>query len=86
MATHNLAKLHRHQLAAHGGLKQPPQRSNRQNPPRHPNAPISARVITRRLLAIAIMKLAGAASIAATTRHFARNTIRPLATLGLIPA
>jgi hypothetical protein len=39
-----------------------------------------------RNLAIAIMKLAGAASIAATSRHYARNAIRPPATLGLIPA
>lgn len=38
-----------------------------------------------RNLAIAIMKLAGAAGIAATSRHYARNAIRPLATLGLIP-
>jgi predicted transposase YbfD/YdcC len=39
-----------------------------------------------RNLAIAIMKVAGAASIAAATRAYARNAIRPLATLGLIPA
>ena len=39
-----------------------------------------------RNLAIAIIKLAGAASIAATNRHYARNAVRPLATLGLIPA
>ncbi len=39
-----------------------------------------------RNLAIAIMKLAGTASIAATARHYARNAARPLATLGLIPA
>jgi hypothetical protein len=39
-----------------------------------------------RNLAIAIIKVAGAASIAATNRHYARNAIRPLATLGLIPA
>jgi predicted transposase YbfD/YdcC len=39
-----------------------------------------------RNLAIAIIKLAGAGSIAAATRHYARNAIRPLATLGLIPA
>jgi hypothetical protein len=38
-----------------------------------------------RNLAIAIMKVAGAASIAATNRHYARNATRPLATLGLIP-
>jgi hypothetical protein len=37
-------------------------------------------------LAIAIIKLAGAAGIAATTRHYARNAARPLANLGLIPA
>jgi predicted transposase YbfD/YdcC len=37
-------------------------------------------------LAIAIMKLAGAAGIAAATRHYARNAARPVATLGLIPA
>ena len=36
--------------------------------------------------AIAIMKVAGAAGIAATNRHYARNATRPLATLGLIPA
>lgn len=40
---------------------------------------------TLRNLAIAIIKLAGAASIAAATRHYARNATRPLATLGLIP-
>jgi predicted transposase YbfD/YdcC len=39
-----------------------------------------------RNLAIAIMKVAGAASIAATARHYARNAARPLATLGLIPS
>jgi hypothetical protein len=39
-----------------------------------------------RNLAIAIIKLAGAAGIAAATRHYARNAARPLATLGLIPA
>jgi predicted transposase YbfD/YdcC len=39
-----------------------------------------------RNLAIAIMKLAGAVGIAATSRHYARNATRPLATLGLIPA
>jgi predicted transposase YbfD/YdcC len=39
-----------------------------------------------RNLAIAIIKLAGTASIAAATRHHARNAARPLATLGLIPA
>ena len=38
-----------------------------------------------RNLAIAIIKLAGAASIAAATRHYARNATRPLTTLGLIP-
>jgi len=36
-------------------------------------------------LAIAIIKLGGAASIAAATRHYARNATRRLATLGLIP-
>jgi predicted transposase YbfD/YdcC len=41
---------------------------------------------TIRNLAIAIMKLAGAASIAAASRHHARNATRPLATLGLITA
>ena len=41
---------------------------------------------TIRNLAIATMKLAGAAGIAAATRHNARNATRPLATLGLIPA
>jgi hypothetical protein len=41
---------------------------------------------TIRNLAIATMKLAVAAGIAATTRHYARNATRPLATLGLIPA
>jgi predicted transposase YbfD/YdcC len=39
-----------------------------------------------RNLAIAIMKVAGAAGIAATNRHYARKATRPLATLGLIPA
>jgi predicted transposase YbfD/YdcC len=39
-----------------------------------------------RNLAIAIIKLAATASIAAATRHHARNATRPLATLGLIPA
>jgi hypothetical protein len=39
-----------------------------------------------RNLAVAIMKIAGAASIAATNRHYARNATRPLVTLGLIPA
>jgi len=39
-----------------------------------------------RNLAIAIMKLAGGTSIAATIRHYAWNAIRRLATLGLIPA
>jgi hypothetical protein len=33
-----------------------------------------------------IIKLAGTASIAATTRHYARGATRPLATPGLIPA
>jgi predicted transposase YbfD/YdcC len=41
---------------------------------------------TIRNLAIAIIKLAGAAGIAAATRHNARNAARPLVTLGLIPA
>jgi predicted transposase YbfD/YdcC len=39
-----------------------------------------------RNLAIAIIKAAGAAGIAATNRHYARNPIRPLVTLGLILA
>jgi hypothetical protein len=39
-----------------------------------------------RNLAIAIIKLAGAASIAAATRHYARNATRLLAILELIPA
>jgi hypothetical protein len=39
-----------------------------------------------RNLAIAIMKFAGAAGIAAATRHYVRNATRPLATLGLTPA
>jgi predicted transposase YbfD/YdcC len=39
-----------------------------------------------RNLAIAIIKAAGAAGIAATNRHYARNAIRPLVTLGLILA
>jgi predicted transposase YbfD/YdcC len=39
-----------------------------------------------RNLAIAIIKLAGAASIATATRHYARNATRPLTALGLIPA
>ena len=50
---------------------------HRQRPPGHGHAGI---------LAIAIIKLAGAASIAAATRHYARNAARPLATLGPIPA
>jgi len=41
---------------------------------------------TIRNLAIAIVKLVGTASIAAATRHYARNATRPLATLGFIPA
>jgi hypothetical protein len=39
-----------------------------------------------RNLAIAIMKVAGAASIAATNGHYPTNAIRPLATFGLTPA
>jgi hypothetical protein len=41
---------------------------------------------TIRNLAIAIIKLTGAASIAAATRHSARNATRLLAILELIPA
>ena len=41
---------------------------------------------TIRNLAIAIIKLAGAASIAAATRHYARNATRLLAIPELIPA
>jgi predicted transposase YbfD/YdcC len=40
---------------------------------------------TLRNLAIAILKMAGAASIAATCRHHARDAARTLATLGLTP-
>jgi predicted transposase YbfD/YdcC len=40
---------------------------------------------TLRNLVIAIMKMAGAASIAATCRHHARDAARTLTTLGLIP-
>jgi hypothetical protein len=41
---------------------------------------------TLRNLAIAIFKLAGHRSIAATCRHHARDATRALATLGLSPA
>ncbi len=40
---------------------------------------------TLRNLVIAILKMAGAANIAATCRHHARDAARTLATLGLIP-
>jgi hypothetical protein len=40
---------------------------------------------TLRNLVIAIMKMAGAASIAATCRYHARDAGRTLATLGLTP-
>jgi hypothetical protein len=41
------------------GLKQAPRRSDRQNPPRHPDAPIPAGVITRQPLADAVVLRGG---------------------------